>query len=65
LGRPRRNSPGLKVRDGEAAVASTQGATDGVNNIFNHDPPQSNDNFPRFIYDPTGRFVYFTVKKKF
>ena len=37
----------------------------GVNNIFDHDPPRSNDNFPRFIYDPTGRFIYASVKKKF
>ena len=37
----------------------------GVNNIFDHDPPRSNDNFPRFIYDPTGRFIYASVKKVF
>jgi iron complex outermembrane receptor protein len=39
--------------------------TVGINNIFNHDPPRSLDNFPRFIYDPTGRFVYVSVTKKF
>jgi len=39
--------------------------TVGINNIFNTDPPRSNDNFPRFIYDPTGRFVYVSVTKKF
>lgn len=39
--------------------------TIGINNIFDHDPPQSNDNFPRFIYDTTGRFVYLSVTKKF
>ncbi|MBA2742920.1 MAG: TonB-dependent receptor [Chthoniobacterales bacterium] len=37
----------------------------GANNIFDHDPPRSNDNFPRFIYDPTGRFIYASVKKNF
>jgi iron complex outermembrane recepter protein len=37
----------------------------GVNNIFDHDPPRSNDNFPRSIYDPTGRFIYASLKKKF
>jgi outer membrane receptor protein involved in Fe transport len=39
--------------------------TIGINNIFNTDPPRSNDNFPRFIYDPTGRFVYASVTKDF
>jgi iron complex outermembrane recepter protein len=37
----------------------------GVNNIFDHDPPRSRDNFPRFIYDPTGRFIYASLKKNF
>jgi len=37
----------------------------GVNNVFDHDPPRSNDNFPRFIYDPTGRFIYASVRKRF
>ena len=39
--------------------------TVGCNNVFDHDPPQSNDNFPRFIYDTTGRFVYFSLTKTF
>ena len=39
--------------------------TVGINNIFDHDPPRSNDNFPRFIYDPTGRFMYASITKKF
>lgn len=39
--------------------------TVGINNLFDHDPPHSNDNFPRFIYDPTGRFVYASLTKKF
>ena len=34
-------------------------------NVFDHDPPRSVDNFPRFIYDPTGRLVYVSVTKKF
>ena len=39
----------------------------GVNNIFDHDPPHSLsfDNFPRAIYDPTGRFIYASLNKKF
>jgi hypothetical protein len=37
----------------------------GCTNIFDHDPPHSNDNFPRFIYDPTGRFIYVSLKKRF
>src|SRR6266446_3371515 len=32
--------------------------TVGVTNIFDHDPPRSNNNFPHFLYDPTGRFIY-------
>lgn len=39
--------------------------TVGCTNVFDHAPPKSNDNFPRFIYDPTGRFVYLSVTKKF
>ena len=39
--------------------------TVGCNNLFDHDPPQSNDNFPRFIYDTSGRFIYFSLTKKF
>jgi outer membrane receptor protein involved in Fe transport len=39
--------------------------TVGCTNLFDHDPPRSNDNFPRFIYDPTGRFVYVSLTKKF
>jgi len=39
--------------------------TVGCNNVFDHDPPKSNDNFPRFIYDSTGRFVYASVTEKF
>ena len=38
--------------------------TIGCNDIFDHDPPTSVSNYPRFIYDPTGRFVYFSVTKK-
>jgi hypothetical protein len=36
----------------------------GCNNLFDHDPPRSNDNFPLFIYDTTGRFVYASITKK-
>ncbi|PYJ68747.1 MAG: hypothetical protein DME76_11330 [Verrucomicrobia bacterium] len=37
----------------------------GVNNVFDHDPPHSNDNFPRFIYDTTGQFIYASLTKRF
>lgn len=37
----------------------------GCNNVFDHDPPRANDNFPLFIYDTTGRFVYVSITKKF
>ena len=39
--------------------------TVGVNNVFDRAPPRSNDNFPRYIYDTTGRFVYVSLTKKF
>jgi hypothetical protein len=39
--------------------------TVGCNNVFDHDPPQPNNNFPRFIYDTSGRFIYFSLTKKF
>ena len=37
----------------------------GVNNLFDHDPPRSNNNFPHFLYDPTGRFIYASLTKRF
>jgi iron complex outermembrane receptor protein len=37
----------------------------GVTNIFDHDPPRSNNNFPHLLYDPTGRFIYASLKKNF
>jgi TonB dependent receptor len=46
------------------AVRGTK-VTIGCNDIFDTDPPRSADNFPRFIYDPTGRFVYVSLTKKF
>jgi iron complex outermembrane receptor protein len=39
--------------------------TVGVNNLFDQDPPRSNDNFPRYIYDTSGRFIYASVTKIF
>lgn len=39
--------------------------TVGITNLFDTDPPRSNDNFPRFLYDPTGRFIYASLEKKF
>lgn len=39
--------------------------TVGVNNLFDHDPPHANDNFPRYIYDTSGRFIYASLTKTF
>nr|MBA3650610.1 TonB-dependent receptor [Chthoniobacterales bacterium] len=39
--------------------------TIGCNNIFGQDPPNSGNGYPTFSYDPTGRFVYLSLKKKF
>lgn len=39
--------------------------TVGCNNVFDHDPPHANNNFPRFIYDTSGRFIYVSLTKKF
>ena len=48
-------------RKGCKGLSLTVGCTD----LFDHDPPSSIDNFPRFVYDPTGRFFYVSVTKKF
>jgi iron complex outermembrane receptor protein len=39
----------------------------GCNNVFGHDPPDAlaPANYPDFIYDSTGRFVYVSLTKKF
>jgi len=40
--------------------------TVGCNNIFGQDPfRSSNRTYPFFLYDPTGRFVYISLKKQF
>jgi outer membrane receptor protein involved in Fe transport len=45
--------------------------TVGCNNIFDKDPPFSSGQggnavaYPGFTYDPTGRFVYVRLTKKF
>jgi iron complex outermembrane recepter protein len=42
--------------------------TVGCNDVFGQDPPLAflgNFNYPDFIYDSTGRFVYVSLKKKF
>ena len=41
--------------------------TVGCNNVFGQDPPKAaaTSNYPGFLYDPTGRFVYFSLTKKF
>jgi iron complex outermembrane receptor protein len=41
----------------------------GCNNVFGQDPPKASfaisNNYPDFLYDPTGRFVYASLTKKF
>jgi outer membrane receptor protein involved in Fe transport len=40
----------------------------GCNNVFGHDPPDAltnSANYPGFLYDATGRFVYVSLTKKF
>jgi iron complex outermembrane receptor protein len=40
----------------------------GCNNVFGHDPPDATNtatNYPGFLYDSTGRFVYVSLTKKF
>lgn len=39
----------------------------GCNDLFGHDPPHANAvaNYPDFLYDSTGRFVYVSLRKKF
>ncbi|MEO7723419.1 MAG: hypothetical protein ABIU29_01835, partial [Chthoniobacterales bacterium] len=41
--------------------------TIGCNNVFGHDPPDAATatNYADFLYDPTGRFVYVSLTKKF
>ncbi|MDB6147662.1 MAG: hypothetical protein JWO45_1326 [Spartobacteria bacterium] len=41
--------------------------TIGCNNVFGQDPPRafSAQNYPGFIYDAVGRFVYVSLSKKF
>jgi hypothetical protein len=39
----------------------------GCNDVFGYDPPTSGgaQNYPDFIYDSTGRFVYLSLRKRF
>jgi iron complex outermembrane recepter protein len=42
--------------------------TIGCNNVFGQDPPFAANvfnHYPQFLYDPTGRFVYASLTKKF
>jgi iron complex outermembrane recepter protein len=40
--------------------------TIGCNDLLGRDPPHSiNNNYQTFLYDPTGRFIYFSLTKKF
>ena len=41
--------------------------TIGCNNVFGHDPPDAatSTNYAEFLYDPTGRFVYVSLTKRF
>lgn len=66
---PSRNKERVSATDGALLnwkrYLDRTSITVGCTNLFDHDPPRSNDNFPRFIYDPTGRFVYISLTKKF
>ncbi|MCA1659285.1 MAG: TonB-dependent receptor, partial [Verrucomicrobiaceae bacterium] len=53
------------VQPGWKRLAAGTTFTLGVRNVFDRDPPEAVGNYPRFIYDPTGRFVYFSLTKKF
>jgi outer membrane receptor protein involved in Fe transport len=37
----------------------------GCNDVFGQDPPRSFAQYPVFAYDPTGRFIYVSLTKKF
>jgi hypothetical protein len=37
----------------------------GCDDIFGQDPPHALGNYPVFEYDPSGRFVYLSITKKF
>ena len=68
-GKDEKNPPSAETANAtpplwKCALQNTS-VTLGCNNLLDHDPPRSNDNFPRFIYDATGRFVYVSVSKKF
>ena len=41
--------------------------TVGCNNVFGQDPPTANTGvgYPDNLYDPTGRFVYVSLRKEF
>jgi hypothetical protein len=49
------------------ALLNNTTVTLGCNNVFGHDPPHAFiiTNYPDFLYDSTGRFVYVSLKKKF
>jgi iron complex outermembrane receptor protein len=49
------------------ALLNNTTVTLGCNNVFGHDPPDAltTTNYPDFLYDSTGRFVYVSLRKKF
>jgi hypothetical protein len=49
------------------ALLNNTTVTLGCNNVFGHDPPDAiaTANYPDFLYDSTGRFVYVSLTKKF
>ena len=49
------------------ALLNNTTVTLGCNNVFGHDPPHAanTSNYADFLYDPTGRFVYVSLTKKF
>ena len=65
-------SPASLVTPGWKNWLTNTSITIGCNNVFGQDPPKAYGNsfsnpfgYPAAIYDPTGRFVYITLKMKF
>ena len=52
-------------RFGWRALLDGTSVTLGCTDVFGQDPPRALVNYPRTIYDPTGRFVYVSLTKKF
>lgn len=64
------NSTSTNLYRASRQLLSNTTFTFGINNLFNEDPPTAyadgaNVNYPGYIYDSTGRFIYLSIKKKF